>query len=133
MPVKHAFVNPKADGGDATKTRPSNWNADHTVPELTRQTHATTTGLVTVDFATALTVDLPPTTGNINITLTNGIAGQWHALRIAFGGVHTVTFNTTIKWQGGTTPAWTSVNLKFDIVSLYYDGTNWYGNASLNH
>lgn len=29
MAIKHAFVNPKADGGDATIVRPSNWNADH--------------------------------------------------------------------------------------------------------
>lgn len=29
--VTHAFVNPKADGGDATITRPSDWNAAHTV------------------------------------------------------------------------------------------------------
>lgn len=31
MAVKHAFTNPKADGGDATIVRPSNWNADHTI------------------------------------------------------------------------------------------------------
>lgn len=29
MPVKHAFVNPKADGADPAETRPSDWNADH--------------------------------------------------------------------------------------------------------
>jgi hypothetical protein len=28
---KHAFTNPKSDGGDATIVRPSNWNAEHTV------------------------------------------------------------------------------------------------------
>jgi hypothetical protein len=30
--IRHAFVNPKADGGDATIVRPSNWNADHVIP-----------------------------------------------------------------------------------------------------
>jgi hypothetical protein len=30
MGIKHAFVNPKSDGGDATITRPSDWNAAHT-------------------------------------------------------------------------------------------------------
>lgn len=30
MPITHAFVNPKADGGDATVARPSDWNAAHT-------------------------------------------------------------------------------------------------------
>jgi len=35
--VKHAFTDPKADGGDATVVRPSDWNADHVftgVPRL---------------------------------------------------------------------------------------------------
>jgi hypothetical protein len=27
--LKHAFASPKADGADATKVRPSNWNAEH--------------------------------------------------------------------------------------------------------
>ena len=27
--MKHQYVNPKSDGGDATITRPSNWNAVH--------------------------------------------------------------------------------------------------------
>jgi hypothetical protein len=27
--LKHAFTNPKSDGGDATVVRPSNWNAEH--------------------------------------------------------------------------------------------------------
>src|SRR3989304_890388 len=29
MAVKHAYPSGKADGGDATKVRPTNWNADH--------------------------------------------------------------------------------------------------------
>lgn len=29
MPIKHAFTSGKADGGDATLVRPSNWNASH--------------------------------------------------------------------------------------------------------
>lgn len=29
MPVTHTFVSAKADGGDATLVRPSNWNAAH--------------------------------------------------------------------------------------------------------
>lgn len=31
MPVTHTFVNAHADGADSTITRPSNWNANHTV------------------------------------------------------------------------------------------------------
>ncbi len=31
--IKHAFVNPKADGGDATIARPSDWNAEHVLDQ----------------------------------------------------------------------------------------------------
>jgi hypothetical protein len=34
MAIKHAFTSTKADGGDATLVRPSNWNADHTGESL---------------------------------------------------------------------------------------------------
>lgn len=33
MPIKHAFTSGKADGGDATLVQPSNWNADHSIPD----------------------------------------------------------------------------------------------------
>lgn len=37
--TKHAFTSPKADGGDATLVRPSNWNAEHSIGiQLTNQT-----------------------------------------------------------------------------------------------
>jgi hypothetical protein len=32
MPVTHAFVSAKSDGGDATLVRASNWNAEHVAP-----------------------------------------------------------------------------------------------------
>jgi hypothetical protein len=44
MPVSHAFTNTKADGSDATITRPSDWNAGH---------------VVIVDLATEVTGLLP--------------------------------------------------------------------------
>jgi len=34
MGVKHPFVNLKADGGDDTITRPSDWNADHVTEDI---------------------------------------------------------------------------------------------------
>lgn len=35
MAIKHLFVNPKADGGDATIARPSDWNANHVIDAQT--------------------------------------------------------------------------------------------------
>jgi len=96
---------------------------------LTRQ--SVTGGTVTVDFSAGLTYELT-TNANAAFTLTNPVSGAWHAVVIHYGGTHTVTWTTTVQWPGGTTPTWTSVNAKTDIVALYYSGTTWYGDASLN-
>lgn len=34
MPITHAFVSGKSDGGDTTLVRPSNWNADHDLSDF---------------------------------------------------------------------------------------------------
>ena len=47
------------------------------------------------------------------------------------GAAGTVTW-PTIKWVGRTTPALTATNSNYDLVSLIYDGTNYYGQAALN-
>lgn len=36
MGITHTFVSAKADGGDATLVRPSNWNAVHTIDDVVR-------------------------------------------------------------------------------------------------
>lgn len=103
-------------------------------PYVFKQVEGSTSGAVTIDWSLGLTCE-QPTTGNITgITLTNGITGGWHALLIKYGGAHTIVFTTTIKWAGGVTPTFTSVNLKTDIVNLYLhtDGT-WSGEFSGNH
>ena len=38
----------------------------------------------------------------------------------------------TIKWVGGTAPTLTTTANGIDIISLFYDGTDYYGVASLN-
>jgi hypothetical protein len=41
--LKHAFTNPKSDGGDATIVRPSNWNAEHNMTMATARMLGRTT------------------------------------------------------------------------------------------
>lgn len=104
-------------------------------PYVTKQVSGSTTGAITVDFALGTTCEITGTTGNITgITLSNGITGGWHAINIKYGGAHTVAFTTAVKWAGGITPTFTSVNGKLDIVNLYLhtDGT-WSGEFSGNH
>ncbi len=47
-------------------------------------------------------------------------------------GERTVTWPATVKWAIGTKPTLTTTPNAIDIVSFYYDGTNYYGQASFN-
>jgi hypothetical protein len=47
------------------------------------------------------------------------------------GGSFTVTW-PTIKWSGGLPPTLTTSVGKYDIITLIYDGVNYYGTAALN-
>lgn len=46
-------------------------------------------------------------------------------------GSRTVTWPADVKWPGGTAPTLTTAANSIDIVSFYYDGTDFYGQASL--
>lgn len=47
-------------------------------------------------------------------------------------GSRTVTWPATVKWSGGTAPTLTTTASRVDIISLYYDGTNYFGSSVLN-
>ena len=47
-------------------------------------------------------------------------------------GSRTVTFPATVLWSGGTAPTLTTTASAIDIISFYWDGTNYFGADSLN-
>ena len=47
-------------------------------------------------------------------------------------GGHTVTLPSTIKWAGGTAPTLSTGANKIDIISLYFDGSVYYGVTNLD-
>lgn len=47
-------------------------------------------------------------------------------------GSRTVTWPADVKWPGGTAPTLTTAASSVDIITFYYDGTDFYGNSSLN-
>jgi hypothetical protein len=47
-------------------------------------------------------------------------------------GGQTVTWPATVKWVGGAAPTLTATNSAVDIVTFLWNGTNYYGVASLN-
>lgn len=45
---------------------------------------------------------------------------------------HTITWPANMKWPSGISPTLSQGDGKIDIIALYFDGTNYYGNYSLN-
>jgi len=51
-------------------------------------------------------------------------------LKLVNGGAFTPTWPATVLWVGGAEPSWTASGT--DITAFYWDGTNYYGQASLD-
>lgn len=47
-------------------------------------------------------------------------------------GSRLVTWPSTVKWGGGSAPTLTTTANAVDIISFYFDGTNYHGQDSLN-
>lgn len=74
-------------------------------------------------------------TGNCTYTFTAPSAGVGNfLLKIIQDGTgnRTVTWPATVKWAGGTAPTLSTGAGDIDIVSFYWDGTTYFGVASLD-
>ena len=69
---------------------------------------------VTVTGAVAFTLTAPTHPGKMTIIITQDGTGHIYSI-------------SGVKWQGGTTPSYSTALNKIDVASLIYDGTNWYG------
>lgn len=70
-------------------------------------------------------------TENTTITLSNGVAGTWYTLDIIQGAsAYTVAWaagSGSILWPGGTAPTISTGSGAKDVVSFYFDGTDYRG------
>lgn len=48
-------------------------------------------------------------------------------------GSRTVTWPNTVMWPGGTAPTLSTGVAAVDLISFYWDGTNYFGNSSLDY
>ena len=69
---------------------------------------------VTVTGAVAFTLTAPTHPGKFTVVITQDGTGHVYSI-------------SGVKWQGGTTPSYSTALNKIDVVSLIWDGTNWYG------
>ena len=75
---------------------------------------------VTLSADTTLSFTDPTKPCNLTLEVVQDSTGGW-----------TLTL-PTIKWSGGTAPTLTTTANGIDVISLFYDGTDYYGVASLN-
>ena len=74
------------------------------------------------------TVQTVTMTGNCTFTMPTATAGKSFILIVSTGaGSFTGTF-TSVKWPSNTAPTLTTTASRWDILSFFSDGTNWYGN-----
>jgi hypothetical protein len=87
----------------------------------------------TIDWSTG-SAQLSTLTGNVTYTFTNPVAGGAYVLRIATGaGSFAATWPGNVLWPSGTAPTITVTASKVDIITFYYDGTNFYGTFAQNY
>ena len=73
------------------------------------------------------TVQTVTMTGNCTFTMPTATAGKSFVLIVSTGaGSFTGTF-TSVKWPSNTAPTLTTTASRWDILTFFADGTNWYG------
>jgi hypothetical protein len=83
---------------------------------------------IDLDDANSTVWDLQAATGDVTLTLSNGQAGASYIIKIIQGSTaRNVTWPASVKWPGGTAPTISTTDDDVDLISLYFDGTNYYG------
>ena len=73
-------------------------------------------------------------TGNCTFTFTApSVKGRFQLMLVQDGtGSRTATWPAAVKWPGGTAPTLSTAASSIDIITFYYDGTNYYGVETLD-
>lgn len=101
------FFDAEYDNGNSGAADTINWN-------LGNKQKSTLTGNATFTFTA------PPGPCSLTLKLVQDGTGSRNPV-----------WPATVKWTGGTEPVWSTAASAIDIVTLYYDGTNYYCGALL--
>jgi hypothetical protein len=83
-----------------------------------------TNGLVqqiTRNASTTITLTAPPLSGTVIVVMVHD----------GTAGAYTVAYSPAVKFPSGTAPTYTNTAAAVDIITLYWDGSAWYGAAQL--
>jgi hypothetical protein len=97
------------------------------------QTISGSGGTVNIPFSSGNIVELT-LTASTTLTLSGHVVGTYIIKVIQGGsGSYTLTYPATVKWSGGTAPTLSTTVGKIDIITLFHDGTDFFGTYSLNY
>ena len=88
-----------------------------------------------IDFGTGniQTLSLASATGNVTLTFSNPAAGATYILKVIQGAsARDVVWPASVKWMQAMTPTITATSGAIDLITLFYDGTNYFGTAAQN-
>lgn len=86
------------------------------------------TGATNIDWATGNNKRIR-LIGNSTLTFLNPVAGAFYTLEVVQDGTGSrlITWPASVKWSAGAAPTLTTGVTKIDIISFYYNGTNYLG------
>lgn len=102
---------------------------------FTPVTDTQSSGSITHDFATGNVRKVTLSAAITSITLSNAVAGDTLKIIItqAAGGYAVSGWPAAVKWAGGTAPTITATNGAVDVITMEYDGTNYYAAIVQDH
>lgn len=79
-------------------------------------------------------LNLGSASGNVVLTFSNPASGSAYRIYITQGATaRTLTWPAAVKWPQGVAPILSTGNGDIDLVELYYNGTNYYGEWELDY
>lgn len=113
-------------GNDAQLTNNGELASDTLAATLTP---SGTTETVNFDNGNSHIIDFGSATGDVTLTLSNPVAGKTYLIKFIQGATaRNAIWPAAVLWpSGGIAPIISTGNDEEDIITLWYDGTNYYG------
>ena len=93
-----------------------------------------TTETIDFDNGNLQILDLGSATGNVTLTYSNPIAGATYYLKVIQGVTsRTLVYPAIVKWNGATALIPTTTNDAIDLITMFYDGTNYLASYTTNY
>ncbi len=125
-----------SQSADATITLPSATGTLATTADLNPAVNAAgNSGASKTLTFTGYTPQALTLTASCTLTIAGTANGGTYLIKLTQGGAgsYTVTWPEAVKWPGGVAPTLTTDVGAIDVITLFSDGTNLYGNVALDY